>query len=97
MCASHACPNLAQGAAISTCATGSHARLPAPPQAAPPAHTPASLPLTPAPFIPPQVHFNEEEVSEVQWIALPELKQRMEEEPGLFTEWFRAEVQLLGH
>lgn len=42
-----------------------------------------------------QVIFNPAEVSEVKYIELAELQQQMAAEPENFTEWFRAEAELL--
>ena len=42
-----------------------------------------------------QVHFNDAEVIAVDWISLSELETQMQAEPLKFTEWFRAEMQLL--
>jgi isopentenyldiphosphate isomerase len=42
-----------------------------------------------------QVQWNTAEVSEVQYIELPDLQAQMGAEPDKFTEWFRQEIQML--
>lgn len=40
--------------------------------------------------------FNSEEVAEVAWVGMDELRQWMQDAPGDFTHWFLDEVHLMG-
>lgn len=42
------------------------------------------------------VMYNSEEVSEVAWVSIPEVAQRMKNQPDDFTPWFLNEAHLLG-
>lgn len=42
------------------------------------------------------VAFNSNEVSEVDWVGLPELGARMAAQPDKFTPWLRDEAALMG-